>query len=121
MTPFGAILQKAVEGTPGAVGGAFADPQGEMVDAFAAGYDPHEWAVLTAHFGVIFAQLQSLFGTWHFGGAEYFIAQHARLGVIVHVVDRGYFALFAVSAPNPIAHALIAAQTAARALYQEMQ
>ena len=34
MTPFGRILREAVEGTPGAVGGAFAASDGEMVDAF---------------------------------------------------------------------------------------
>jgi len=121
VTPFAAILQRAVEATPGAVGGAFADPTGEMVDSFADGYDPHEWAVLTAHYGVVLAQLQAMFGTWHFGGADYFIAQHARLGVVVHAVDRGYYALLAVTGPNPIAHALLAAQHAAAALYEEMQ
>ena len=34
MTPFGEILKKVVEQPPGALGGAFADLQGEMVDSF---------------------------------------------------------------------------------------
>ncbi len=39
MTPFGAILKTACDRTPGAVGGAFAASDGEMVD-FVTRTDP---------------------------------------------------------------------------------
>src|SRR5207253_2530999 len=73
MTPFGAILMRAVQATPGAIGGAFADSEGEMIDGFTT-HDPHRWALITAHYGIVLGQLHAAFGTWHFGGPDYFIA-----------------------------------------------
>jgi hypothetical protein len=115
-TPFGDIIKRAVEATPGAVGGAFADSEGEMVDCFAT-VDKHDWAVLTAHYGVVMSHLQHAFGTWHYGGAEYFIAQHAQLDVVVYSVAHGYYALLAVkehegSAPLAVALAQLRAASA---------
>jgi len=120
VTPFGEILRRAVQGTPGAIGGAFADADGEMVDSYAA-YDPHEWAVLTATYGVVLAQLHAWLGTRHFGGPEYFIAQHAAVDVLVHALPRGYYALLAVGKPAPpLGPALVNLREAARALCEEM-
>ena len=122
MTAFGDIMKRAVEATPGAIGGAFADSEGEMVDSFAT-YDQHEWAVLTAHYGVVLNQLHSAFGTWHFGGPEYFIAQHALLDIVVHSVAHGYYALLAVTDDHgvaPIATALSSLRAAAIELRKEM-
>jgi hypothetical protein len=119
-TPFGEILRRAVLATPGAIGGAFADSEGELVDSF-ADYDHHEWAVLTAHYGVVLAQLHAWLGTRHFGGPEYFIAQHAALDVVVHVVPGGYYALLAVGKPAaPLGLAIVSLREAARALHREM-
>ena len=118
-SPFGAILRRAVEATPSAIGGAFADSQGEMIDGYTT-RDPHEWALLTAHYGVVLSQLHAAFGTWHFGGPEYFIAQHAALDIVVHAVDGGYYALIAVTEPAPLARALTNLRAAARALQQEL-
>ena len=100
MTPFRAILRHAVEAAPPAIGGAFADSEGEMVDSYAK-IDTHEWAVITAHYGVILAQLTAAFGTLHFGGPEYFIAHHGKLEIIVHTVDAGYYALLAFAEAPP--------------------
>ncbi len=119
LTPFGAILKRAVQATPGAIGGAFADPEGEMIDGFTT-RDAHEWALLTAHYGIVLSQLHAAFGTWHFGGPEYFIAQHEVLDVVVHSVDGGYYALLAVLEPAPLARALISLREAARDLHREM-
>ena len=60
VTPFAAILRRAVEATPHAIGGAFADSEGEMVDSYST-MDRHDWAVLTAHYGVVLAQLTAAF------------------------------------------------------------
>lgn len=119
LTPFGAILMRAVQATPGAIGGAFADSQGEMIDTFTT-RDAHEWALLTAHYGVVLGQLHAAFGTWHFGGPEYFISQHAVLDIVVHAVDGGYYTLLAVPEPAPLGHALRNLREAARALHREM-
>ena len=119
MTPFAAILQRAVLATPNAIGGAFADADGEMVDSFSL-IDPHEWAVLTAHYGVVMAHLNAAFGTWHFGGPEYFIAQHRKLQIVVCAVEAGYYALMAVKEPANLGLALETMRTAANALRKEM-
>ena len=118
-SPFGAILRAAVEATPGAIGGAFADSQGEMIDGYTT-VDPHQWALLTAHYGVVLGQLHMAFGTWHFGGPEYFLAKHELLDIVVHAVDGGYYALLAVPEPAPLGHALRSLREAARALHREM-
>jgi hypothetical protein len=119
MTPFGHIVRRAVESTPRAIGGAFADSQGEMIDGFTI-RDSHEWAVLTAHYGVVLSQLHAAFGTWHFGGPEYFIAQHDMLDIVVHSVAGGYYALLALTEPAPLGHALVSLREAARSLHREM-
>jgi hypothetical protein len=116
---FGMIMRRAVQATPGAIGCAFADSQGEMIDSYST-RDAHEWALLTAHYGVVLAQLHAAFGTWHFGGPEYFIAQHTMLDIVVHAVDGGYYALLAVAEPAPLAQALHCLREAARALRKEI-
>lgn len=118
-TPFAAILRRAVEHTPNAIGGAFADSEGEMVDSYSQ-MDRFEWAVLTAHYGVILQHLIACFGTWHYGGPEYFIATHASIDVVVHSVRDGYFALLACREPAPLAVALEALAVAAIELRVEM-
>jgi hypothetical protein len=119
-TPFAAILRRAVETTPHAIGSAFADSEGEMVDSFST-MNPHDWAVLTAHYGVVLAQLTAAFGTLHFGGPEYFIAQHKSIEVIVHMVDDGYYALLACTYSPPLSVALDHLRDAALLLKKEMQ
>ena len=119
MTPFGAILMRAVQATPGAIGGAFADSEGEMIDGFTT-RDHHEWALITAHYGIVLRQLHAAFGTWHFGGPDYFIAQHEALDIVVHAVDGGYYTLLAVPEPASLGHALRSLREAARALHREM-
>ena len=120
---FAAILQRAVERTPGAVGGAFAARDGELVDSFRPAdqvSDEDRLAILAAHYGIVLAQLGAIFGTWHFGGPEYFIAQHTQLDVVVHTVDNGYYALLALAEPAPLAQALISMRTAVGELRKEM-
>ena len=120
MTPFAAILKRAVELTPRAIGGAFADREGEMVDSYCKG-DREEWAILTAHYGIVLSQLTAAFGTWHHGGPEYFIAEHNKLEVVVWAVDAGYYALLACERPAPLARAIENLRAASTQLHKEMQ
>jgi hypothetical protein len=120
ITPFARILRQAVDSTPGSIGGSFAAADGEMVDAYTDG-DPEQWAILTAHYGVMLHHLESAFGTWHFGGPRYFIAQHERLDVVVHTVAAGYFALLACRPPGSLQLALDALEIAAGELAKEMK
>lgn len=121
-TPFGEIMRRAVEATPGAIGGGFADAEGEMVDGFTT-IDRDEWALLTAHYGVVLVNLHSAFNTMHFGSPEYFIAQHERLDVIVQSVALGYYALLAVrdsGGTAPLGTALANLKVAAAELKREI-
>jgi hypothetical protein len=119
VTAFAAILKRAVECTPNAIGGAFAASDGEMVDSYST-IDRDEWAILTAHYGIVLHQLTAAFGTWHYGGPEYYIAEHRQLEVIVCAVDAGYYAVLAMKPPAPIAVALENLQAASSALRKEM-
>jgi hypothetical protein len=119
-TPFAAILKRAVDATPHAIGGAFADSEGEMVDSYST-MNQHDWAVLTAHYGVVLNQLTAAFGTLHFGGPEYFIAQHQHVEVIVHTVEHGYYALLACTESVPMTSAIEQLRIAAIELRREMQ
>ncbi|HEY6037475.1 MAG TPA: hypothetical protein VIV58_24510 [Kofleriaceae bacterium] len=121
MTPFAAILRRCVDASPHAIGGAFADGEGEMVDSYAKTMSAHDWAVLTAHYGVVLGQLASAFGTLHFGGPEFFIARHDRIEVIVHAVEGGYYALLAYSQPPEIELALERVRGCANELREEMR
>jgi hypothetical protein len=119
VTPFAKILQNAVERTPGALGGAFAASDGEMVD-YVATIDPTDWALLTAHYGVVLASMEAALNTKHFGGAEYFVVENSAVDVVVHTVLDGYFALLALARPTCLATALTAVADAAAALRKEM-
>jgi predicted regulator of Ras-like GTPase activity (Roadblock/LC7/MglB family) len=119
VTPFAAILRDAVERTPGAIGGSFADADGEMVDAFTR-RDPTEWAILTAHYGVVLASLESAFNTLHVGGPRYVVIEHTRYDVLMQPVSGGYFALLALARPASISAGLRALEHAAAALKKEM-
>jgi hypothetical protein len=55
-----------------------------------------------------------------FGAPEYFIVQHEKLGVVVHTVDSGYYALMAVSDPARVTYALTALSESIGALQKEM-
>src|SRR5262249_23900933 len=119
MTPFGEILRDAVERTPGAFGGAFAAADGEMVDAFTA-RDPQDWAILTAHYGVVLSNLEAAFNTLHVGRPRYFVVEHSQIDVLVQPVAAGYFALLALARPASIQAGLRALGRAVVALRREM-
>ena len=118
-SPFSEILRVAVESTPGAIGGAFAASDGEMVDSFVID-DDHEWAVLTAHYGVVLSHIQAALTTCHYGEASLVMLEHTHLAILVYSVQEGYYALLAVGAPAPLAAAISALRQAAADLRREM-
>lgn len=119
-TPFSEILRAAVESTPQAIGGAFAAGDGEMVDSFSLG-DPNDWAILTAHYGVVLAQVQAALNTCHYGEASLVMIEHTGMDILVYSVEEGYYALMAVDQPAPLGLAMSALARAAEALRREMR
>jgi len=105
VTVFADILRGAIAEIPGAVGGAFAASDGEIVDAIAPA-DALEWAILTAHYGVLLGHVQSALRTMHHGEAELVVVSHQRLDILMRAVAEGYYALVAVDHPAPLALAI---------------
>ena len=116
---FSDILRSVVETIPGAIGGAFAARDGEIVDAFASG-DPFEWAVLTAHYGVVLGHVQSALNLFHYGEAEVVILAHDGLDILLQSVSEGYYTLIAARHPAPLGLAFSTLASAADALRVEM-
>lgn len=106
MSPFADILRIAVEQTPGALGGAFAASDGEIVDSFSRHQDPTDLAILTAHYGVIMAHMQRALLTFHYGHAEVVVMTHGDVDILLHNVGEGYYAILAIGHPAPLARAI---------------
>jgi predicted regulator of Ras-like GTPase activity (Roadblock/LC7/MglB family) len=118
-TPFAQILRDAVEKTPGAIGGAFAASDGELVDSFTP-QDPTEWAIMTAHYGILMSHVQRALLTFHYGHAEVVVLSHEAVDVVLQNVSEGYYCLLAASHPVPLARAFANLEVAAAALREEM-
>ena len=118
-SPFATILQAVVEDTPQAIGCAFAAHDGEMVDFYSL-TDADEWALITAHYGVVLAHVQAALHTCHYGEADVILIENTDMEIIMHPVDEGYYALLAITAPAPLAMALNALARAVLALREEM-
>lgn len=119
MTPFRAILQRAVERVPGAMGAIFADWSGEAVDLFAH-RAKDDLLLLAAHYGVILNHVQSALHLTHFGEAEEIIVHHQKLDLVVRAVDRDYYVVLALGDGSHLATALREVVAAASALRAEM-
>ena len=120
MSTFANILKVAVDRIPGAIGGSFAAWDGEMVDTYSKHPDPHEWAILTAHYGVLLSHVQAALNTLHHGEAELMVIQHNQLDILLHHVQEGYYALMAFGHPAPLPTAMAAITEAAGELRREM-
>ena len=118
-TPFGEIMQRVVDETPGAIGGAFAASDGEMVDAYST-WDEDEWAIFTAHYGIVVQHIRSAIHTFHYGDVETMYVGHDRLDVLAQVVAEGYFALMALTPPANLGAAQHRLEQAAEELRKEM-
>lgn len=118
-SPFSHILEKVVRRTPGAIGGAFAAGDGEMVDSYAESA-ADEWALITAHYGILLAHVQSALRTFHYGEAEFMIMTHGEIDILMHAVAEGYYALVAARHPAPVAKVIREMALAADSLRREM-
>ncbi len=118
-SPFAHILRAAVEQIPGAIGGAFAAGDGEIVDSWVHA-DPTEWAIMTAHYGIVLSHIQSALLTFHYGEAELLMMSHEGTDILMHPVTEGYYALMAIDHPAPLGKAISALNDAAMALRVEM-
>jgi predicted regulator of Ras-like GTPase activity (Roadblock/LC7/MglB family) len=118
ISPFADIMRQAVESTPGAIGGAFADADGETVDLFAS--DREDWAILTAHYGIVLNFVKSAFNVFHYGDAQFMLLRHTEVDVMMQSVADGYYAIMAMHSPAPLGTAMSVLDRAVVQLRQEM-
>ena len=118
-SPFAEILRAAVDDTPGAVGGSFADRDGETVD-YVSDWERTEWEIVTAHFGVVMHHVQKALHTFHFGEAELVVLSHRDLDIVIQAVTEGYYAMLALARPRSLARAMSSLSRASEMLRQEM-
>lgn len=118
-TPFGNILRQVVQQTPGAVGGALAARDGELVDSWTT-WDHGDWAILTAHFGIIVTQIRSALHTFHFGDVQFLFFDYQELEVLIQLVAQNYFAILAVTPPVHLPMATQSLKDAAHRMHMEM-
>ena len=120
-TPFAAILRQAVEQLPGAIGGTLAAGDGETVDYHVReGWRRTEWALLTAHHGILFGHLRSWLRTRHYGDPQLLVVSHRELHVLLREVADGYFALLAIDDAAEIVSATRLLEQTAAQLKEEM-
>jgi predicted regulator of Ras-like GTPase activity (Roadblock/LC7/MglB family) len=118
-SPFAAILKRAVDRVPGAVGAIFAAWDGEEVDHVAS-MSREEMRFFGAHLGIVLNHVQSALHLFHFGEAREMVLQHDQMDLLVHAVGDGYYLLLAVRGGVHLATAQREVQSAADALRQEM-
>lgn len=118
-SPFGDILKQAVQSTPCAVGGALAAKDGELVDSFSE-WEHDEWALFTAHSGVLFHYARSALHTFHFGDVQFIYIQLDKMTLAMHAVVDGYYALMAIDGASEMNSVERTLCSAADMLCQEM-
>lgn len=118
-TPFGEILRETVQEIPGAIGGALAAGDGELVDYWTT-WEQGEWAILTAHFGILVAQIRSALHTFHYGDAQSLYFQYEKISVLIQVVAQNYFAILAVTPPVHLPSTTKTLEAASQRLRKEM-
>lgn len=116
---FGQILQETIGKTPGAVGGALAAGDGEMVDYWTS-LDEDEWYLLTAHFGIIINHVRRSLHTFHFGDIEFIQMGFRKLELAVQLVDGEYYVILALRPPVLLGPARRTLSLAAKRLREEM-
>ena len=113
-------MTTAVLSVPGAVGGAFAASDGETVDGFAGEQTPYEWALVTAHFGVIFSMIQRSTKKNFSSFAKSVVIRLSEYDIVLKSVEDGYYAIMALQGTGQIGSAIKALNIASIALKKEM-
>jgi hypothetical protein len=116
---FGEILRETMDKTPGAVGGALAAGDGEMVDYWTS-MDEDEWYLLTAHFGIVINHVRRSLHTFHFGDIDFIHMGFDKMELAVQLVDGEYYVILALRPPVILGPARRTLRLAARRLREEM-
>tara|TARA_R110002096_G_scaffold77896_7_gene183358 strand:+ start:107805 stop:108182 length:378 start_codon:yes stop_codon:yes gene_type:complete len=118
-TPFREILKQATNGIPGAVGGALAAGDGELLDAWTE-WDSDDWAFLTAHVGIVVNHVRCAMHTFHFGDVEWVSMHYSGLDLVIEQLGDKYFVLLACKPPMNLGMTTDLLRSVAQSLREEM-
>lgn len=118
-TGFTVVLRKHVTSTPGALGAALVDAQGEAVDYAGDGIDPFDLKVAAAHFRIVLSDVEGGRLAVEGGATVSLMVLTDRRGFLLTVLPEGY-ALLSILRPNAaLGHADRALDVTLRGLYRE--
>lgn len=118
-TGFTAILRKHVEATPGALGAALVDGQGEAVDYAGETIDPFDLKVAAAHFRIVLNDIDGGRLAAEGGTTERLLVLTDKRGFVLTVLPEGYALLTILRANAALGHADRSIDVTLRGIYRE--
>lgn len=118
-TGFTSILARHVAATPGAIGAALVDGQGEAVDYAGDTIDPFELKIAAAHFRILLADLDNGKHGEMFGPSSRLFVHTDQRAFVLDALPDGYALLSILDAKASFGHADRALDATLRDLYRE--
>jgi hypothetical protein len=118
-TPFTTILRQHVDATPGAMGAALVDGDGEAVDYAGDAIDPFDLKIAAAHWRIVLSDIQRGKLTEQGGPTVRLIVLTERRGFLLTALPDGYALLSILKANAALGHADRSIDVTLRALYRE--
>lgn len=118
-TGFTVVLRKHVESTPGALGAALVDGQGEAVDYAGDTIDPFELKVAAAHWRIVLDDINRGRVAVEGGATERLVVLTERRGFVLTSLPEGYALLSILRANAAMGHADRSLDATLRGLYRE--
>src|SRR5262249_27646849 len=111
-TPFGRILRKVIESTPGLHGAVFTDSDGEPIDQYARG-PAIEIQIAGAQWGLVLRELQVVFARMRAGALKSLYVECERAHMVVRAISSEYFVVLQASPDAHLGKAIAALERAA--------
>jgi len=118
-TPFGQILWRVIESTPGLHGAVFTDADGEPIDQYARG-PALEIQITGAQWGLVLRELPPVLARMRAGALDSLYVECERAQIVIRAISDGYFVVLQASPDAHLGKAIAALERAARELEREM-
>jgi hypothetical protein len=118
-TGFTAILSRHVAATPGAIGAALVDGEGEAVDYAGDSIDPFEIKIAAAHWRIVLGDIDKGKHGELFGSTRRLFVHTDQRAFVLDVLPDGYALLSILEAKASFGHADRALDATLRDLYRE--
>jgi hypothetical protein len=118
-TPFTVILRRHVDATPGALGAALVDSEGEAVDYAGDTIDPFDLKIAAAHWRIVLSDIERGKLAEQGGATTSLVVLTERRGFVLTALPDGYALLSILKANAALGHADRSVDMTLRALYRE--